>query len=167
MELKTITELLFGLLTVVSAVFVTFSPKLLHAGFSLLFTFFGVAGLYVMMGADFLAGTQVLVYIGGVLILILFGILLTTKLPTADLFSHGGKRGLGLLVGALLLALLLVVVFRTQWPLVQPGVAEATSRDIGRGFMTTWLLPFEVASILLLGALVGALHLARRREESR
>ncbi len=162
MDMKIVMELLFGLLTVASACWVAFSPKLLHAGFALLFTFFGVAGLYVMMGADFLAATQVLVYIGGVLVLILFGILLTNAMPTAFLSSGPARRGQGLVIGVLMLALLLAVIYRVDWNVVAAPAPEATAALIGKGFMTTWLLPFEVASILLLGALLGALHLARR-----
>jgi len=167
MDVTTWLELLFGLLTVASAAWVAFSPKLLHAGFSLLFTFFGVAGLYVMLGADFLGAVQVLVYIGGILVLLLFGILLTTALPTAQISSRSTRRGQGLALGALLLALLLLAVFRAGWPLSDPPLKETTAREIGTGFMTTWLLPFEVASILLLGAMLGALHLARRAGEGR
>jgi NAD(P)H-quinone oxidoreductase subunit 6 len=165
MDPRVITEWLFGLLTVASAALVAFSPKLLHAGFSLLFTFFGVSGLYVLLGADFLAATQVLVYIGGILVLLLFGILLTNAMPSADLFSRPARRRQGVALGAALLALLLTAVWRTPWPLATAVSAEATTAQIGRGFMTQWLLPFEVASILLLGALVGALHLARQRSD--
>jgi NADH-quinone oxidoreductase subunit J len=165
MDPKPVLEVLFGLLTVASAVWVAFSPKLLHAGFSLLFTFFGVAGLYVTLGADFLAVTQVLVYIGGILVLLLFGILLTTAMPSAELSSKPVRRVQGLLLGALLLGLLLLAVFRAGWPLSYPDLPETTARGLGHGFMTTWILPFEVVSILLLGAMLGALHLARREEE--
>ncbi len=162
MDLMLVTEWLFGILTVCSALLVAFSPKLLHAGFSLLFTFFGVAGLYVLLGADFLAATQVLVYIGGVLVLLLFGILLTTGMGSVDLWSKPVRQKQGFLLGALLMGLLALVVFRTPWALSVPGALEPTAADIGHAFMTTWLLPFEVASILLLGALVGSLHLARQ-----
>lgn len=165
MDATVIIQLLFGLLTVASALLVAFSPKLLHAGFSLLFTFFGVAGLYVTLGADFLAATQVMVYIGGVLVLLLFGILLTNAMPSAKLFSRPVRRGQGLVLGALLLTLLLIAVWRTSWPLTSALPLKTTAAEIGRGFMTFWLLPFEVASILLLGALIGSLHLARRRKE--
>jgi NADH:ubiquinone oxidoreductase subunit 6 (subunit J) len=165
MDIKQITELLFGLLTVVSAGFVTFSPKLMHAGFGLLFTFFGVAGLYVFMGADFLAATQVLVYIGGVLVLLLFGILLTSNMPDADLFSSPKQRSFGTFAGILLLALLAKMIFGTDWPVSAIVEPVSTAHDLGIGFMTRWLLPFEVASVLLLGALIGSLHLARNRKE--
>jgi NAD(P)H-quinone oxidoreductase subunit 6 len=165
MSWKLVTEALFGLLTVASACVVAFSPKLLHAGFALLFTFFGVAGLYVFLGADFLAATQVLVYIGGVLVLLLFGILLTHALPTAEISSRPSRRWQGLVLGLLLLALLLTALWRTEWTLMTGPLPATTAPGIGKAFMTTWLLPFEVASILLLGALIGALHLARRTKE--
>lgn len=165
MDGKILLELLFGLLTVASAAWVAFAPKLLHAGFSLLFTFFGVAGLYVLLGADFLAATQVLVYIGGILVLLLFGILLTSAMPTAELGARPARRVQGLTLGALLLGLLLLAIFRAGWPLSFPRLPEATAKGIGEGFMTTWVLPFEVASILLLGAMLGALHLARQSRE--
>jgi len=166
MDVKQVTEALFGLLTVASAALVAFSPKLLHAGFALLFTFFGVAGLYVFLGADFLAATQVLVYIGGVLVLLLFGILLTNALPTAEISSRPVRRWQGLVLAAGLLALLLTALWRTEWTRLETPLPASTAADIGRAFMTTWLLPFEAASILLLGALIGALHLARRTKES-
>lgn len=166
MDANLITEAVFGLLTVASAFVVAFSPKLLHAGFALLFTFFGVAGLYVFLGADFLAATQVLVYIGGVLVLLLFGILLTNSLSTAELSSRPARRGQGAALGLLLLALLLTAVLRNDWPLLDGPLPATTAAGLGRAFMTTWLLPFEAASILLLGALLGALHLARRSEEN-
>lgn len=162
MDPKVVLELLFGLLTVASAAWVAFSPKLLHAGFSLLFTFFGVAGLYVTLGADFLAITQVLVYIGGILVLLLFGILLTTALPTAELSAKPARRGQGLALGCLLLALLLLAVFRAGWPVTLSTLPESTAHGLGMAFLTTWLLPFEVVSVLLLGAMIGALHLARK-----
>lgn len=166
MNANLITEAFFGLLTVASALVVAFSTKLLHAGFSLLFTFFGVAGLYVFLGADFLAATQVLIYIGGVLVLLLFGILLTNALPTAELSSRPARRWQGFALGGLLLALLLTALWRTDWPLMEAPLPATTAAGLGRAFMTTWLLPFEAASILLLGALLGALHLARRPKEN-
>ena len=69
----------FAFITIVSAAIVVFSRNIIHSAFSLMFTFFGVAGLYVMLNADFIAVTQVLIYVGGILVLILFGVMLTTK----------------------------------------------------------------------------------------
>ena len=74
--LSTFTFYLFALITVCSGVVVVFANRLIHAVFALLFTFFGTAGLYVFLGADFVAGAQVLVYVGGILVLMLFGVML-------------------------------------------------------------------------------------------
>src|SRR5919197_4844541 len=75
----------FAVLTVASAAIVVFSRSLIYSAFALLFTFFGVAALYVFLGADFLAATQVVIYVGGILILLLFGVMLTHKLYDLNL----------------------------------------------------------------------------------
>src|SRR5438046_3678724 len=89
---------LFAALTVASAAIVVFSRSLIYSAFALLFTFFGVAGLYVLLGADFLAATQLLVYVGGILVLLLFGVMLTHKLYDLDLKSEVTQFAPGLIV---------------------------------------------------------------------
>ena len=79
---------MFAALTVGSAAVVVLARSLIYSAFALLFTFFGVAGLYVLLGADFLAATQLLVYVGGILVLLLFGVMLTHKLYDLDLRSE-------------------------------------------------------------------------------
>src|SRR5881275_2385538 len=78
----------FATMTVASAAVVVLARSLIYSAFALLFTFFGVAGLYVLLGADFLAATQLLVYVGGILVLLLFGVMLTHKLYDLDLKSE-------------------------------------------------------------------------------
>ena len=154
---------LFAAITVGSAAVVVLARSLIYSAFALLFTFFGVAGLYVLLGADFLATTQLLVYVGGILVLLLFGVMLTHKLYDLDLKSEVTQFLPGALVSATLLAVLAVTAWRTDWA-VGPGRAPAaTTREIGKLFMSRWLLPFEAASILLLIALVGAAMIVRRR----
>ena len=75
----------FAVITVVSAFVVVFSRNIMYAAFSLLFTFFGVAGLYVLLSADFLAVTQILIYVGGILVLLLFGVMLTNNVVSVDI----------------------------------------------------------------------------------
>ena len=95
---------IFAAVTVGSAAVVVLARSLIYSAFALLFTFFGVAGLYVLLGADFLAATQLLVYVGGILVLLLFGVMLTHKLYDLDLrsevtqFLPGADRGRGGLV---------------------------------------------------------------------
>jgi NADH-quinone oxidoreductase subunit J len=156
----------FATVTVLSAAVVVLARSLIYSAFALLFTFFGVAGLYVLLGADFLAATQLLVYVGGILVLLLFGVMLTHKLYDLDLRSEVTQFLPGLIVAAGLFAILTVTALRTQWH-GGPGRAPApTTREIGQQFLGPFLLPFEAASILLLVALVGAAMIVRRRKEA-
>ncbi|HVO13555.1 MAG TPA: NADH-quinone oxidoreductase subunit J, partial [Vicinamibacteria bacterium] len=81
----------FAIVTVGSAAVVVLSRTLIYSAFALLGTFFGVAGLYAMLGADFLAATQLLIYVGGILVLLLFGVMLTHKIYDLDLRSETGN----------------------------------------------------------------------------
>lgn len=158
----------FAVITVGSAAVVAFSRNIVHSAFSLMFTFFGVAGLYVMLNADFIAVTQVLVYVGGILVLILFGVMLTTKVIGVEM-KAGTLRVLpASVLVAVLVGTLCGIFWITDWP-VQTGtsaVAQTTTAAvIGRALMTTYLLPFEVASVVLLVAMLGAAMIARREKK--
>jgi len=157
----------FALVTIVSAVGVVFSRNILYAAFSLLFTFFGVAALYVLLTADFLAITQILLYVGGILVLILFGVMLTTRAYNVET-----KRGVLRVIPAVLVVgaicgTLIGVFTTTGWPTSNFSPYEETARPIGALLMTQYVLPFEVASVLLLVALVGAVVIARREKGGR
>ena len=160
----------FAIITLVSAAIVVFSRNIIHAAFSLMFTFFGVAGLYVMLNADFIAVTQVLIYVGGILVLILFGVMLTTKVIGVEM-KTGTLRVLpASILVAVLAGTLCGIFWITDWP-AQAGtnveVPPTTAVGIGRALMTTYLLPFEVASVVLLVAMIGAAMIARRERKSR
>jgi NADH-quinone oxidoreductase subunit J len=151
--------------TLLSAVVVVNSRNLFYSAMALLFTFFGVAGLYVFLWADFMAGVQVLIYIGGILVLILFGIMLTQKITTVRISHTSVQRGVGAVVVLAVLATLVVMVLKTPWrefPAVEP---VQTTGEIGVLLMTDYLLPFEVASVLLLAALIGAATLSRKGDK--
>jgi len=157
----------FAAITVGSAVVVVMARSLIYSAFSLLFTFFGVAGLYVLLGADFLAATQLLVYVGGILVLLLFGVMLTHKLYDLDLKSEVTQFVPGLIVCFLgLFPILVVTALRTPWAAGAGRALQPTTRDIGHLFMKAYLLPFEAASVLLLVALIGAAMIVRRRKEA-
>ena len=153
---------LFAVVTVGSAAVVVLARSLIYSAFALLFTFFGVAGLYVLLGADFLAATQLLVYVGGILVLLLFGVMLTHKLYDLDLKSEVTQFGAGLLVALGLFVLLTATAARTEWMTASPRTPAPTTETIGRLFLGSFLLPFEAASILLLVALIGAAMIVRR-----
>ena len=148
-------------LTVISAVFVVLNNQLLYAAVGLLFTLFGVAGLYVFLWADFIAGVQLLVYIGGILVLIIFGIMLTNQISSVRLSQTNVQQGVGAVVVTWLFIFLSMVITKTPW-LIQPAIGpDSTTAGVGVLLLTRYLLPFEVISVLLLGALIGAAVLSR------
>tara|TARA_Y100000816_G_C25824507_1_gene431346 strand:- start:119 stop:607 length:489 start_codon:yes stop_codon:yes gene_type:complete len=158
------TELVFwfvAIFTIVSALFVVLNNQLLYSAIALLFTLFGVAGLYIFLWADFIAGIQLLVYIGGILVLIIFGIMLTNRISSVRLSQTNIQQGVGGAVSIWLLILISVVVFKTPWLTTKSIEPTGTVNDIGTLLLTKYLLPFEAISLLLLGALIGAALLSR------
>lgn len=157
------------LITVFSAVVVTFHPNILYASIALLFAFMGVAGLFVYAGADFLAGVQVIVYVGGVTILILFAIMLTQWLYNTKLKDTKRKLlfPLIILTPALIAALGKTVCDLGNYVLKTPPANfdvfsnSPKTNAIGQALLGNYVLPFEAITILLLGALVGGVWLAR------
>ena len=154
----------FAVLTVGGAAMVAFARRITHAAFSLMLALFGVAAFYVFLGADFLAGVQVMVYVGGILVLLLFGILMTQTIATIDIRRGGRNLFLGGLVAGLLALTVSLVTFQTGWNIRTPVEIGPTTEKIGTMFMTDYVLPFEVASILLLAALIGAVKMARKED---
>ncbi|MAG21309.1 MAG: NADH-quinone oxidoreductase subunit J [Candidatus Marinimicrobia bacterium] len=150
------------LLTVGSAFVVVRSQNLIYSAVALLFTFLGVAGLYVFMMADFIAVTQVVIYVGGILVLIIFGIMLTHKMVDVRLSHTSMQQGIGWLLALLIIAGLVRMITSSPWFLKSTPESEETVAGIGRLLMIDYLLPFEIASVLLLAALIGAAMLARK-----
>ena len=158
---------LLAALAVGPALALVAARDVVRAGFLLLGSLAGVAGLYGLLGADFVAFTQVVVYMGGILILLLFGVMLTSRDPVV--IGRAPTHGLvlpGLTAGAIALLSALWVVSRVRWKVVEVD-AKPTSAELGELLTTRWLLPFEVTSVLLLVALVGAAAIARRRGDTR
>jgi NADH:ubiquinone oxidoreductase subunit 6 (subunit J) len=152
-------------LVIASAAYAVWAKKIDHSAFSLMACFTGVAAVYALLGSDFLAVTQVIVYVGGIMILIVFGVLLTDRLPVE--FRQISRETVvqGMFVAIPVLVALLWAVLGTRWP-TTPGplpapLPEGTTAGIGRMLLTDYLFPFEFASVLLLVALVGAARLAR------
>lgn len=159
------------ILTILSAFVVAFHPNILYGAIFLLFAFLGVACMFVFAGADFLAGAQVIIYVGGVTILILFAIMLTQWLYQLKLKDVRDK----MVIPFFLLVLGFVpFLYKGLHELAEtitktpPAGLDAFSgspktQAIGQALLSTYVLPFEAITILLLGALVGAVWLARPR----
>jgi NADH-quinone oxidoreductase subunit J len=155
----------FAALTVGSAAVVVFAKNLIRSAFALLFTFFGVAALYAFIGADFLAATQMVIYVGGILVLLLFGVMLTHKLYDLNLKSETFQLWPAVVAVLAIFGLLATFMLRTHWHAGGQSPVTPTTAAIGELFMRDYILPFEVASILLLVALIGAAMIVRRRSE--
>ena len=163
MELFDIVFWFFALITLGSAAVVVFSRNIIYSAFSLLFTFFGVAGIYVLLSADFIAVTQLLVYVGGILVLLVFGVMLTNKVVSVEMKTGTLQTLPASVVVALGAGTLCGVFYVTDWRVIPSESAlPTTAGALGEMLMTTYLLPFEVASVVLLVALVGAAMIARK-----
>ena len=145
------------------AVRVVTARNVIHAALYLVVTLAGVAAVYLQLTAEFVAWTQVLIYIGAVIVLLLFGVMLT-RAPIGREALDNEQRVLALLAGLALfvtLAAILVDFFRGSKIALGDQVVGRTA-NIGQQLFTRWVISFEIVSILLLAALVGAVALARK-----
>ena len=153
--------LLVGLLTASSAVLTVTSKNLFHAALFLAVTLSGIAGVFLVLHADFLALVQLVVYVGAVAVLFLFGLMLT-RAPIGREALDSENRGLGLAVAGTLFVVLAALIVPAFWGVSTPNVTGPSIAAIGVAIFANWVLPFEVLSMLLLAALIGAIVLARR-----
>lgn len=152
-----------SLIIVASAAATVFSKNIIYSAFSLIFTFLGVAGIYVLLNADFLAVTQIMVYVGGILILILFGVMLTNKITMMSLKTDVVNFIPGVIVTLGVLSSLLYLIWvGSTWYAVPKDTWNTTVEEIGKLTISQYVLPFEVVSIVLLIALIGAAYIARK-----
>lgn len=164
MSLTAIIFYLFTTLTIGSAIVMVFSRKIVHSAFALMFTLIGIAALYVLLYADFVAATQLLVYVGGILVLLLFGIMLTTQKFTTGLKSLTINIVPATILSACVAGILIYVYTTTKWVIYSGVDRTETVADLGILLMHQYILPFQAVGVLLLIAIIGALFLAARRK---
>ena len=155
----------FGIFVLVTGTIVAFSSNLLHSAFTLFFVLFGMSGFYVLLGGDFVAMVQLMVYAGGVNVLLIFGTMLTSDVSTPERSNLSFQGILTFFGGVSFMAVLLSVFERTEWPLLSHPVREKTTIELGRLLLKEYILPFEVVSFLLLAALVGSVLIVSMKEQ--
>jgi NADH-quinone oxidoreductase subunit J len=167
MNFAQVVFILLGLITLVGAGGVVLHRNLFRAALFLVLSFVGVAGIYVLLEAELLAMIQLLVYVGAISILIIFAVMLSRQMMSPEFKSRNEQWFGGLAAAVLLFAVLAVVLLTVRWPVdptgaaVPPGMIAA----LGEALVSPqqYVLPFEVASVLLLVALVGAVIIAREK----
>jgi NADH:ubiquinone oxidoreductase subunit 6 (subunit J) len=195
MTLPDLSNLLFyvvAILTGLCAVGVVVTQNIVRAAAWLLFALGGVAGIFFFLGADFVGATQLIVYVGGTLVLVVFGVMLTAQGPFISLRTSAAEWAMSIVVGLLLFGVLAVTTATARWAETHPqdtdpqkltDLANPTlttnSVRIGRSLLgepigpsgqsgqkpvrTSYLLPFEIVSVHLLVVLIGAAYLARAK----
>ena len=164
-----IVFIVISAITIITAWIVVTDQNLFHAAIALMATFAGVAGLYILLEAGFLAASQLLVYIGAISILIMFAIMMTRRLMQTTESPYNLQWRWGIVAALLTFILLAVLIFQT-WPadtyaappLQSPAALRGSVTDLGIALVSVdqYVLPFEVASVLLLAALVGSIVIA-------
>ena len=162
MNIYDIIFYLFGALTILSAFFVVTTRNIIYSAFYLLFTFFGVAGLYVLLGADFGAIVQLIVYVGGILILLLFGVMLTNKITNVNIKTGTLQIIPAAIAVVAFMYLLITTLLNTGWKTVSNPVDVSSTQSLGLLLVTQYAVVFELLGIILLIALIGAASMARK-----
>lgn len=162
MSAFTVVFYLLALLTVGSALGVALSSNVVYSAFALMGALLGVAGTFVLLGADFLGVVQLLVYVGGILVLAIFAVMLTHRIADVRVSNRAVGRAPALLFVALVVGWMMHLIMRTSWVTKPLTDAQPTTYEIGNQFLTTYVLPFEVASVVLLAALIGAVAVSRK-----
>lgn len=164
----TVSQVVFIILSLVAltgAAGVVLNRNLFRSALFLVLAFVGVAGFYVLLEAELLAMIQLLVYVGAISILIIFAIMLSHRIMAADFKARNEQWAIGSIAAVALFGGLIYVILSVHWPVVDASVPAGAISKLGQALINVdqFMLPFEVASILLLVALVGAVVIAREK----
>jgi NAD(P)H-quinone oxidoreductase subunit 6 len=151
-----------ALITVISALFTAFSRNIVHSAFALFGALAGVAGLYALLSADFLFIIQVFIYIGGILVVTIFAVMLTQGIADVNISNRAVGVIPALATVIAVAAVMVYAIIRTSWYDIKPGPIAPTTYGIGNAFLGPYVLPFEIASLVLLAALIGAIVISRQ-----
>jgi NADH:ubiquinone oxidoreductase subunit 6 (subunit J) len=159
------TQVIFyalALITIISAAITAFSRNIVYSAFALFGAFAGVAGIYILLAADFLFIIQIFIYIGGILVVTIFAVMLTQGIADMNVSNRAVGVVPALLITAVAGGVMGYAIVRTPWYHAKPGPISPTTYGIGNAFLGPYVLPFEIASIVLLAALVGAIVISRQ-----
>jgi NADH:ubiquinone oxidoreductase subunit 6 (subunit J) len=161
--MMSIIFIIASLVTLVGGLLVVTGKNLFHNALYLVLSFAGVAVLYILLEAEFIAGIQILIYIGAISILIIFAIMLSRHLMAPHQTQRNSQWWVSAIVAGILFLVLGFILLQVDWPTTAGAVPADTIGLLGQSFMGPYVLPFEVASVILLVALVGSIIIARER----
>lgn len=159
---QTILFYVFSAVLLVSALLAVRLRNIFHAALFLIAAFVAVSGIYLTLDAELLAGLQVLISVGAVSVLIIFAIMLTNRLYDPSVAAFNGQQVTAALLGAVMIVMGLLVLTSAPWP--ASWGSSLPLMDLAGALLRDFALPFELISVLLLAACVGALFLARKEE---
>lgn len=152
----------FVALTLGAGLYVAIGQNLIRAAFGLFFALCGIAGLYVLLAGDFIAMIQLMVYAGGIAVLLAFGAMLTHKVDDPQHSNLLVNGFLSFVSGIAFFSLLFYVLTESTWRVKAEVLSEPTTKEIGKLLLKEYVLPFEVVSFLLLVAMIGAVYLVQK-----
>lgn len=158
---------IFAALSAVGALGVVISRNIVRTAVFLLFALLGAAGLYLLLDAEFLSAVQLVIYAGGTLILIVFGVMLTSKSPFVKFEAKPLEIIAGGVMAAVLMAALVAGIFSSRFVIANESPSEYPMLRLGQALLGDYLVPFELISVLLLVVMIGAAYLAKGRRERR
>jgi NADH-quinone oxidoreductase subunit J len=156
----------FSVVAIGSAAMVAFSRNLAHAIFMLLFALGSVAAFYGMLGADFLFAAQLLIYVGGILVILIFALMISDQFPLEKDLPPVDKSVAGITFSLLFVAIMMMVAWGTNWPEAASIATDPTTPALGVALLSEYLLAFEIAGFVLLVALVAATLMTRKDDVS-
>lgn len=145
-----------------SSILVVTLRNIVHCALFLILSLLGVAGIYLMLNADFLAAVQILIYAGGIVILMIFAILLTQQITGKEIKQTNEQKGLGFLVSLILFFILLITLSKIVFPVNQNIKILSSTSTIGELLLKKYILHFELVSVVLLVAMLGAIIFVRK-----
>ncbi len=162
--MQTVMFIVLSAVTLISGALVVTTRSLFRAALWLVLTFFGIAGLFLLLHAEFLAVAQVLIYVGAISTLIIFAIMLSRGVMDPGARRFNEQWGLVAGFSAVFFVLLAAILTRVQWLQNAADAPADAIQRLGADFVGPYVIPFEVASVLLVVAMIGAIIIARERE---
>lgn len=152
---------ILAFVVVAFALFTVLAKNLIHSALFMVLSFVGVAGLYTLLNADFLASVQLIVYVGAISVFIIMGVMVTQRKSIKESNPFGRSKVSGAIVAIAVFAVMAAVAVKTEWAVSNAPLPDSTVKLLANALMTDFVIPFEIAGVLLTVAMIGAIIIAK------